>query len=51
MIAGFLGMRYAKRHRQAAGRGHAIIGMVLGMLSTLIGLLLLIGLAVFTLGK
>jgi hypothetical protein len=46
-ILGVVGMRYAKTHRQAAGGGHALVGLFIGVLSMLIGLLLLIGFAAF----
>jgi hypothetical protein len=50
-ILGVVGMRYARRHRQAAGGGHAIVGILIGVLATLVGLLLVIGLAVFSFSK
>lgn len=47
VILGIVGIRYSKMHRQAAGGGHAFVALFIGVLSTLIGLLLLIGFAVF----
>jgi hypothetical protein len=44
MILGFLGMRYARTHPRAQGGGHAITGMIIGLLSALVGVLLLGGL-------
>lgn len=43
VILGIFGMRYAKRHSQAKGGGHAIAGIFIGVLSTLAGLLLVVG--------
>jgi sorbitol-specific phosphotransferase system component IIC len=36
LILGVLGLRYSKVHPEAAGGGHAIAGIVLGILTTLV---------------
>jgi hypothetical protein len=35
LIFGFLGLSYAKKHPEARGKGHAIAGIVLGVICTL----------------
>jgi hypothetical protein len=44
IILGFLGFSYANKHPKAAGKAHAIVGIVLGLLTTLghLGVVLLI---------
>ena len=36
LMLGILGLRYSKEHPEAAGGGHAIAGIVLGILTTLL---------------
>src|SRR5262249_44266389 len=36
LVLGILGLRYSKEHPEAAGGGHAIAGIVLGILTTLL---------------
>jgi uncharacterized iron-regulated membrane protein len=38
LVLGILGLRYADRHREARGKVHAWIGIILGSLMTLISL-------------
>jgi hypothetical protein len=36
VVLGFLGLRYAKEHPKAKGKAHAIVGIVLGGITTLL---------------
>jgi hypothetical protein len=49
LILGIMGVRYAQRHAKARGTGHAIAGIVLGSLSSLLywGLVILIAAGMF----
>jgi hypothetical protein len=44
LILGFLGFSYANKHPKASGKAHAIVGIILGLLTTLghLGVVLLI---------
>jgi hypothetical protein len=54
LILGIMGVRYAQKNTRARGTGHAIAGIVLGSLSTLLywGLvILLVGAGMFAAGR
>lgn len=44
LILGFLGFSYANKHPKASGKAHAIVGIILGLLTTLghLGVVLLV---------